>query len=80
VEEAARCGSPCRAGAASGAWGAVRADFERGLADAADPAIASAEVASELRRGTDYLRVTVALTVVTTDVADAWDAFRSRPR
>jgi hypothetical protein len=30
--------------------GVVRADFERGLADAADPAIASAEVASELRR------------------------------
>jgi hypothetical protein len=33
------------------AWGAVRADFERALADAADPAIASAEIASELRRG-----------------------------
>jgi hypothetical protein len=33
------------------AWGAVRADFERALADAVDPAIASAEIASELRRG-----------------------------
>ena len=66
------------------AWGAVRADFERGLASAADPAIASAEIASELRRGADYVRVTVALTVVTTDVADAlaiaWDAFRSASR
>jgi hypothetical protein len=32
-------------------WGAVRADFERALADRADPAITSAEIASELRRG-----------------------------
>jgi hypothetical protein len=66
------------------AWGVIRADFERGLADAADPAIVSAEVASELRRGADYVRVTVAFTVVTTDVADAlaiaWDAFRSAAR
>ena len=49
-------------------WGAVRADFERGLADAADPAIVSAEIASELRRGADYVQVTIAFTVVTTDV------------
>jgi hypothetical protein len=35
------------------------------------PAIASAEVASELRRGADYVRVTIALVVFTTDVADA---------
>ena len=53
------------------AWGAVRADFERALAGAAGPAVAAAEVASELRRGTDYVRVSVAFTVVTTDVADA---------
>jgi len=63
------------------AWGAVRADFERALADAVDPAIASAEIASELRRGVDYVRVSVAVTVVATDVADAlaiaWDAFLS---
>jgi hypothetical protein len=49
--------------------GTVRADFERSLADPVDPAIA------------DYVRVTVALTVLTTDVADAltiaWDAFRN---
>jgi hypothetical protein len=54
------------------------------LADAADPAITSAEIASELRRGVDYVRVTVAVTVVTTDVADAltiaWDAFCSAAR
>ena len=63
------------------AWGVVRADFERALADAVDPAIASAEIASELRRGVDYVRVTVAVTVIATDVADAlsiaWDTFRS---
>ena len=40
------------------AWGAVRADFERARADAADPAIAPAEIASELRWGADYVRVT----------------------
>ena len=66
------------------AWGAVCADFECALADAPDPAIASAEIASEFRRGADYVRVTIALTVVTTDVAGAltiaWDAFRSAAR
>jgi hypothetical protein len=62
-------------------WGAVRADFERARADPVDPAIASAEIASELRRGADYVRVTVALTAAATDVANApaiaWDAFRA---
>jgi len=66
------------------AWGAVRADFELALADPVDPAIASAEIASELRRGAGYVRVTVALAVAATDVADAlavaWDAFRSATR
>jgi hypothetical protein len=66
------------------AWGAVRADFERALADPADPAIATAEIASELRRAADYVRVTLALTILATDVADAlaigWDAFRSAAR
>jgi hypothetical protein len=65
-------------------WGAVLGDFERALAGAADPAIASAEIASELRRGADYVRVTLAFTVVTTDVADAlaiaWGAFRGAAR
>jgi len=66
------------------AWGAVRADFERALADPAGPAIASAEIASELRRGADYVQVTIALTVVTTDAADAltvaWEAFSGAAR
>ena len=33
------------------AWGTVRAYFEHALAAPAGPAIASAEIASELRRG-----------------------------
>ena len=83
--EEALCGAAHRAGPGRlAAWGAVRADFERGLADAVDPAIASAEIASELRRGADYVRVTVALTVVTMDVANAlaiaWDSFRGAAR
>jgi len=41
------------------AWGAVRADFERALADPADPAVASAEIASDFRRGAGYVRVTL---------------------
>jgi hypothetical protein len=66
------------------AWGVVGADFEHALAAPADPASTSAEIASELRRGADYVRVTIAITVLSTDVADAlaiaWDAFRSAAR
>ena len=62
------------------AWGTVRADFERALACLTAPAIAAAGIASEARRGADYVRVTVALSVVAVDVAGAlaiaWDAFR----
>jgi hypothetical protein len=62
------------------AWGAARASFERALADPGDPAITAAEIESEHRRGADYVRVTVAVAVAASDVADAlsiaWDAFR----
>jgi hypothetical protein len=61
------------------AWGPVRAGFERALADPPDPAIAAAEIASEHRRGADYVRVRIAMAVDARDVADAlaiaWDAF-----
>jgi len=61
------------------AWGPIRGKFERALADPPDPAVASAEIASEHRRGADRVRVTVAMTVDARDVADAlaiaWDAF-----
>jgi hypothetical protein len=53
-------------------------------ADPVDPAIASAEIASEFRRSAGYVWVTIALTIVTTDMADAlaiaWDAFRCAAR
>jgi hypothetical protein len=42
--------------------------------------MAAAGIASELRRGADYVRVTVALEVAAADMAEAltiaWDAFR----
>jgi hypothetical protein len=61
------------------AWGSVSAGFERALADPPGAAIAAAEIASEHRRGADYVRVTVVMTVDARDVADtlaiAWDAF-----
>jgi hypothetical protein len=61
------------------AWGTVRGNFERALADPVDPAVISAEIASELRRGADYVRVSLELTVSAADVAEAlavaWDAF-----
>ena len=65
--------------AAGVAWGPVRGGFERALADPPGSAIAAAEIASEHRRGADYVRVTVAMAVDARDVADAlaiaWDAF-----
>ena len=61
------------------AWGSMRGGFERALADPPSPAVASAEIASEHRRGADYVRVRIAMTVDACDVADAlgtaWDAF-----
>jgi len=62
------------------AWGAARAAFERALAGPADPSVISAEIGSELRRGADYVRVAVVMTVSAPDVARAltagWGAFR----
>jgi len=61
------------------AWAGVCGGFERALADPSGFAIAGAEVASEHRRGADYVQVTVAMEVDAHDVADAlaiaWDAF-----
>jgi hypothetical protein len=46
-------------------------------------AIASAEIAFEHRRGADYVRVTIVMTIDARDVADAlaiaWDAFTGAP-
>jgi hypothetical protein len=61
------------------AWRPVRADFERALADPPGSAIASAEIASEHRRGADSVRLTITMVVDARDVADAlaiaWDTF-----
>jgi hypothetical protein len=58
------------------AWAAARTGFERALAD---PAVTAADVASEHRRGADYVRVTIAVVVAAADppsaLAIAWDAF-----
>ena len=60
------------------AWGAVRSDFEAALASAADPAVLGAELASEKRRGADYVQAVIVVTVDAAEaVAIAWETFRS---
>jgi hypothetical protein len=62
------------------AWRAVSGEFERRLAGQASRAVTSARLESESRRGRDYVRVTVLVTVEAADVAQAmaavWRAFR----
>ena len=63
------------------AWGAVRSDFEAALASPGDPAVLAAELASEKRRGADFVRAVIVVTAAAADVAEAvaiaWEAFRS---
>ncbi len=66
---------PCRGGWR--AWGAVRADFERVLADPVDPAIVSAEIASGLRPGRGLCPGDRRATDVADALDIAWDAFRA---
>jgi hypothetical protein len=63
------------------AWGPVSGDFERRLAEQESAMVSGPRVDSLTRRGRDYLRVTIAMTV--TAAADpaqaltvAWRAFR----
>jgi hypothetical protein len=62
------------------AWGAVSGEFERRLAGQASRTVTSARLESESRRGRDYVRVTVSMTVEAADVAQAmaaaWRVFR----
>jgi hypothetical protein len=62
------------------AWAAASGDFERRLAGEASRAAISARVESESRRGRDYVRVMVLVTVQAADVAQAlaaaWRVFR----
>ncbi|HWG01427.1 MAG TPA: hypothetical protein VG164_06215 [Trebonia sp.] len=62
------------------AWLPVSGDFERGLAAQQSADVAGPHIDAETRRGRDYVRVTVAMTVAAADVAEAlsvaWHAFR----
>jgi hypothetical protein len=62
------------------AWGAVSGEFERRLVEQASRAVTTARLESESRRGRDYVRVTVLVTVEGADVAQAmaaaWWVFR----
>jgi hypothetical protein len=64
--------------------GTVRTGFERALADPGRSGHRLGGGRFRAPLGADYVRVTLVLTVVTTDVADAlmvaWDAFRSAAR
>ena len=54
------------------AWGTVRNEFERQLAEQ-ESAAAALHIDSEVRRGRDYVRVVIVATVDAADVAEALD-------
>lgn len=56
------------------AWLAVSGDFERGLEMLASKTVIMPHVDAETRRGRDYVRVTLAMTIVAVDVAEALDS------
>lgn len=62
------------------AWGILRAEFGRGLGEQEGMAVIAARLDSEVRRGRDYVRVVMVMTVSAADVAEAldlaWWAFR----
>jgi hypothetical protein len=70
--------------AAQHPWGPISGDFERSLAAQAGSAVMKPRVDGEARRGRDHVRVTVAMTVASADVAgaltEAWQAFREAAR
>ncbi len=53
------------------AWTPVSGDFERRLAALASKTISKPHIDAERRRGRDYVRVTLAMTVAAADVAQA---------
>jgi hypothetical protein len=57
-------------------WLAVSGDFERGLEALASKTVITPNVDAETRRGRDYVRVTLAMTIVAVDVAEALDSAR----
>ncbi|MBO0823320.1 MAG: hypothetical protein J2P27_05615 [Actinobacteria bacterium] len=62
------------------AWAQTSGDFERRLAALASKTVSNPHIDAESRRGREYVRVTVAVTVKATDVAEAlasaWHTFR----
>ena len=65
-------------------WLEVSGDFERGLEALASKTVITPHVDAETRRGRDYVRVTLAMTIVAGDVAEAldgaWQAFQQASR
>jgi hypothetical protein len=66
------------------AWGPISGDFERSLAAQAGTAVIQPRVDAETRRGRDHVRITLAMTVASADVAgalaEAWQAFSAAAR
>lgn len=66
------------------AWGPASGDFERGLAAQAGGAVIEPRVDALTRRGRDFVRVTLAMTIASADVAgaldEAWKAFKDAAR
>jgi len=62
------------------AWLVVSGDFERDLGGQESDSVLTPHVEAESRRGRDYVRVTIAMTVLAPDVAQAltaaWWTFR----
>jgi hypothetical protein len=50
------------------AWGSAAGDFDRGLAAQASAMITGPQVEREIRRGRDFVRVVIVMTVVAADV------------
>ncbi len=61
-------------------WEASRGDFEQRLGSLESPAVIGAEIESEIRRGRDFVRVTITAAVDAVDIAEAltaaWGGFR----
>ncbi len=61
-------------------WGPVSGGFEKRLAAQESPTVTGPRIESETRRGRDFVRVTIAVTVTAPNVAEAltaaWWAFR----
>ena len=58
------------------AWGPISGDFERSLAGQAGSAVIQPRVDGETRRR-DYVRITMAMTIASADVAGALNGQRS---